>query len=140
MKRTPISRICWLGLLLGLGSASLSAAQAPAAAPAVPLPGQSKDAFLDSLMQRMTLEEKIGQLRLVSVGPDHPKPVLLKEIAEGRGVSVSIIVAEIQAQDRRTNLSSAIRLFVLEHACERCAAAENGSAPRPVQPAIAANA
>ena len=38
----------------------------------------------------------------------------LKEIAEGRGVSVSIIVAEIQAQDRRTNLSSAIRLFVLD--------------------------
>ena len=83
MKRTPISRICWLGLLLGLTSASLSAAQAPADAPAVPLAGQSKDAFIDSLMQRMTLEEKIGQLRLVSVGPDHPKPVLLKEIAEG---------------------------------------------------------
>jgi predicted DNA-binding ribbon-helix-helix protein len=48
----------------------------------------------------------------------------LKEIAEGRGVSVSVLVSEIQAQDRQTNLSSAIRLFVLEHARERCEAAE----------------
>src|SRR3974390_60767 len=48
----------------------------------------------------------------------------LKEIAEGRGVSVSVVVAEIQAQDRQTNLSSAIRLFVLEHARDRCEAAE----------------
>ena len=48
----------------------------------------------------------------------------LKEIAERRGVSVSVVVAEIQAQDRQTNLSSAIRLFVLEHARERCETAE----------------
>ena len=48
----------------------------------------------------------------------------LKEVAESRGVSVSVVVAEIQAQDRQTNLSSAIRLFVLEHARERCEAAE----------------
>jgi predicted DNA-binding ribbon-helix-helix protein len=48
----------------------------------------------------------------------------LKEIAESRGVSVSVLVAEIQQQDRQTNLSSAIRLFVLEHARERCEAAE----------------
>ena len=54
----------------------------------------------------------------------------LKEIAESRGVSVSVIVAEIQAQDRRTNLSSAIRLFVLEHACARCAEAEGRTEPR----------
>jgi predicted DNA-binding ribbon-helix-helix protein len=39
-------------------------------------------------------------------------------------VSVSVVVAEIQQQDRQTNLSSAIRLFVLEHARERCEAAE----------------
>lgn len=48
----------------------------------------------------------------------------LKEIAESRGVSVSVVVAEIQTQDRQTNLSSAIRLFVLEHARARCEAAE----------------
>ena len=51
----------------------------------------------------------------------------LREIADSRGVSVSVLVGEIQAQDRQTNLSSAIRLFVLEHACERYTAAEHGS-------------
>ena len=55
----------------------------------------------------------------------------LKEIAESRGVSVSVIVAEIQAQDRRTNLSSAIRLFVLDHYKARMGAhAEVRQAPR----------
>jgi predicted DNA-binding ribbon-helix-helix protein len=48
----------------------------------------------------------------------------LREIADSRGISVSVLVAEIQQQDRQTNLSSAIRLFVLEHARERCEAAE----------------
>lgn len=52
----------------------------------------------------------------------------LREIADSRGVSVSVLVSEIQAQDRQTNLSSAIRLFVLEHACERAQAAEHGGA------------
>ena len=75
MKRT---HLC-LGLLLGLNSVSLLAAEGPA----VPLPGQSKDAFISQLMQQMTQDEKIGQLRLVSVGPDHPKPVLLEEIKAG---------------------------------------------------------
>jgi predicted DNA-binding ribbon-helix-helix protein len=51
----------------------------------------------------------------------------LREVAESRGVSVSVIVAEIQAQDRQTNLSSAIRLFVLEHARERCELAERNA-------------
>ncbi len=51
----------------------------------------------------------------------------LKEVAESRGVSVSVVVAEIQAQDRQTNLSSAIRLFVLEHARERCETAERNA-------------
>ncbi|MFZ5958425.1 beta-glucosidase BglX [Pseudomonas knackmussii] len=78
MKRTRISRI-GLGLLLGLNSACLLAAEGPA----VPQPGQSKDDFINQLMGQMTQQEKIGQLRLVSVGPDHPKPVLLDEIAAG---------------------------------------------------------
>lgn len=78
MKRTRIGSI-GLGLLLGLNSACLLAAQGPA----VPLPGQSKDDFINQLMQQMTLQEKIGQLRLVSVGPEHPKPVLFEEIAAG---------------------------------------------------------
>lgn len=43
----------------------------------------------------------------------------LKDVAVTRGVFPSVILAEIDAQDRDTNLSSAVRLFVLEHATSR---------------------
>lgn len=43
-----------------------------------------KEAFIDDLIQQMTLEEKIGQLRLISIGPEMPKERILKEIAAGR--------------------------------------------------------
>src|SRR5690606_13500219 len=42
--------------------------------------------------QQMTLEEKIGQLRLISIGPEMPKQQLIKEIAAGRiGASFNTI-------------------------------------------------
>lgn len=43
-----------------------------------------KPAFIADVMRQMTLEEKIGQLRLISIGADMPKPQLIKEIAAGR--------------------------------------------------------
>ena len=39
----------------------------------------------------------------------------LKEIAEGRGMSVSELVTSINSEDRHGNLSSAVRVFVLRH-------------------------
>jgi predicted DNA-binding ribbon-helix-helix protein len=39
----------------------------------------------------------------------------LKEIADARGMTLSDIVANIDSQRRHGNLSSAIRLFVLDH-------------------------
>ena len=39
----------------------------------------------------------------------------LKEIADARGMTLSDIVASIDSQRRHGNLSSAIRLFVLDH-------------------------
>jgi len=39
----------------------------------------------------------------------------LKEIAGARGVTLSDLVAAIDTQRRQGNLSSAIRLFVLDH-------------------------
>ena len=39
----------------------------------------------------------------------------LKEIADARGMTLSDIVANINSQRRHGNLSSAIRLFVLDH-------------------------
>ena len=39
----------------------------------------------------------------------------MKDICNGRGVTVSDLVSEIAANRQQGNLSSAIRLFVLDH-------------------------
>jgi predicted DNA-binding ribbon-helix-helix protein len=39
----------------------------------------------------------------------------LKEIAYSQGVTVSNVIASIEATRKQSNLSSAIRVFVLEH-------------------------
>ena len=39
----------------------------------------------------------------------------LKEIADGRGITLSDLVSAIDTDRRHGNLSSAIRLFVLDH-------------------------
>ncbi|MGA7972156.1 MAG: ribbon-helix-helix domain-containing protein [Pseudolabrys sp.] len=46
----------------------------------------------------------------------------LRDIAQGRDMTVSAIVADIDLRRRHANLSSAIRLFVFEHAQMRAAA------------------
>ena len=45
----------------------------------------------------------------------------LKEIAAGRDMSVSDLVGDIDSNRQHTNLSSAIRLFVLDFYCEQYA-------------------
>jgi len=44
----------------------------------------TKDAFITDLIQRMTLDEKIGQLRLISIGPEMTHEQIRQEIAAGR--------------------------------------------------------
>nr|WP_301297919.1 beta-glucosidase BglX [Herbaspirillum rubrisubalbicans] len=44
----------------------------------------NKSAFIDDLLRQMTLEEKIGQLRLISIGPEMPAKKLAEELAAGR--------------------------------------------------------
>ena len=44
----------------------------------------NKPAFIADLISRMTLDEKIGQLRLISIGPEMPIAQLADEIAAGR--------------------------------------------------------
>lgn len=51
-----------------------------AAAPAI----DDRDAFIADLVGRMSLEEKVGQLRLISIGPEMPREMIRKEIAAGR--------------------------------------------------------
>ncbi len=71
-----MKRLYLLGLLACLAQ--------PAFADVKPTAAQDKQAFIADLIGRMTLEEKIGQLRLISIGADMPQPQILKEIAAGR--------------------------------------------------------
>ena len=45
---------------------------------------QARDAFVTRLLSKMTLDEKIGQLRLISVGPDNPKSAIRDMIRNGQ--------------------------------------------------------
>ena len=51
-----------------------------AAAPSI----DDKPAFIADLVSRMTLEEKVGQLRLISIGSDMPRERIREEMAAGR--------------------------------------------------------
>lgn len=71
-----MKKLCLLGLFVSLASHTVLAATTPA-------PLENKDAFISSLMKQMTLDEKIGQLRLISIGPEMPRELIRKEIAAG---------------------------------------------------------
>jgi len=54
----------------------------------------------------------------------------LKDIARERGVTLSELVASIDSGRRHGNLSSAIRLFVLDHYRSSAAGHQNSDTPR----------
>jgi len=66
-----------------LGLAMAFASQATFAATAAP-PLQDKQAFIEHLISQMSVDEKIGQLRLISIGPEMPREKIREEIAAGR--------------------------------------------------------
>ena len=66
--------------LLALGARPAAAQQAPAPKTALPAPDAKMTAFVDNLLGKMTPEEKIGQLNLVSVGFDVTGPVVSKDV------------------------------------------------------------
>ena len=84
-----MKKLCLLGLFISLASHQVLAAET-----SVPL--ENKDAFISNLMKQMTLDEKIGQLRLISIGPEMPRELIRKEIAGGNigGTFNSITRAE----------------------------------------------
>ncbi len=69
--------LCLLGIALSLASQSVLAQT-----PTTVLP--PKDVFVANLLKQMTVDEKIGQLRLISIGPEMPREMIRKEIAAGR--------------------------------------------------------
>jgi beta-glucosidase len=76
-----------LGLVASLACHSALAQTSSTIAPPASAPAPSlndKTAFIADLMSRMTLDEKVGQLRLISIGGDMPLTRLADEIAAGR--------------------------------------------------------
>ncbi len=49
-----------------------------------PMTEKARDAYINNLLKKMTLDEKIGQLRLISVGPDTPKEAVREMIHKGQ--------------------------------------------------------
>jgi len=72
-----MKKLCLLGLVVSLATHSVFAETKPAVL-------KDKDAFVSDLLKQMTLDEKIGQLRLISIGPEMPRELIRKEIAAGR--------------------------------------------------------
>ncbi len=81
-RRLYAKALSSLALAVGFGGALATPARAAAASAAAPSPG--KAAFIADLLRQMTLDEKIGQLRLISIGGDMPKERIVEEIAAGR--------------------------------------------------------
>lgn len=77
----PAGRPMGQRLVLAACAALLAAAANAAPDPALL---HDKQAFIADLMGQMTLAEKIGQLRLISIGPDMPREKIAQEIAAGR--------------------------------------------------------
>jgi beta-glucosidase len=65
------------------GMAALPAAAKPKTARAAD-PAATKKAFVHKLIAQMTVDEKVGQLRLISIGPEMPFAQIVEEIAAGR--------------------------------------------------------
>ena len=72
---------------------------------------QEREAFVSHLMQQMTLEEKIGQLRLISVGPDNPKEAIREGIAKGQ---IGAIFNTVTRPDIRAMQDQAMQLSRLK--------------------------
>lgn len=89
-----MNKLCVLGLLVSLASQSVLADTTASNTAAATL--QGKNAFINNLMKQMTLDEKIGQLRLISISAEMPQPKILKEIAAGRigGTFNSVVRSE----------------------------------------------
>ena len=84
-----MNKLCLLGVVVGLAFQPVYA-DSPSQGP------QSKEAFVADLLARMTLDEKIGQLRLIAIGGEMTRQRIEAEIAAGRigGTFNSITRAE----------------------------------------------
>ncbi|AIX50662.1 MULTISPECIES: beta-glucosidase BglX [Pantoea] len=76
-----------------------------------PLTEQARDAYVSQLLSKMTLDEKIGQMRLISVGPDTPKEAIRDMIQQGQ---VGAIFNTVTRQDIRAMQDQVMQLSRLK--------------------------
>jgi len=76
-----------------------------------PMNAQARDAFVNQLLTKMTLDEKIGQLRLISVGPENPKEAIRDMIHKGQ---VGAIFNTVTRQDIRAMQDQVMQLSRLK--------------------------
>lgn len=84
--------------------ASAMGSFASVAQPALPL--DDRQALIETLLERMTLAEKIGQLRLISIGGDMPRERIVEEIAAGR---IGATFNSVTRADNRPMQDAALR-------------------------------
>jgi len=76
-----------------------------------PLTPEARDAFVTDLLKQMTVDEKIGQLRLISVGPDNPKEAIRDMIQQSQ---VGAIFNTVTRQDIRAMQDQVMELSRLK--------------------------
>ncbi|SCB97494.1 beta-glucosidase [Kosakonia oryziphila] len=76
-----------------------------------PLTPEARDAFVTELLKKMTVDEKIGQLRLISVGPDNPKEAIREMIKKSQ---VGAIFNTVTRPDIREMQDQAMQLSRLK--------------------------
>ncbi|CCG86700.1 beta-glucosidase BglX [Erwinia piriflorinigrans] len=72
---------------------------------------QARDVFVSGLLKKMTLDEKIGQLRLITVGPENPKSAIRDMIQQGQ---VGAIFNTVTRQDIRQMQDQVMQLSRLK--------------------------
>ncbi|OCG16180.1 beta-glucosidase [Gilliamella sp. wkB292] len=75
---------------------------------------EEKKAFIDNLLSKMTIKEKVGQLRLISVGGDLTLPKVLDQIEAGEigGIFNTVVEPDLtNMQDRALKSPNKIPLF-----------------------------
>jgi len=100
--------LCSVGVAVGL---ALQPALAEDASGNHPLTPQARDAYVTDLLKKMTVDEKIGQLRLISVGPDNPKEAIRDMI---KASQVGAIFNTVTRQDIRAMQDQAMQLSRLK--------------------------
>jgi len=100
--------LCSVGVAVGL---ALQPALAEDTSGNHPLTPEARDAYVTDLLKKMTVDEKIGQLRLISVGPDNPKEAIRDMI---KASQVGAIFNTVTRQDIRAMQDQAMQLSRLK--------------------------